>query len=76
VGANDGIFSSTPPTFSIKQHFSSITIKHTKKTQENKTNIQGTFQAPKTKQKDKVIKNLLLLQNFVDLPNNAAIKCF
>jgi hypothetical protein len=46
MGASDGIFSSIPPTFSIKKHFSSITIEQKEKPQENKTNIQGTFQAP------------------------------
>jgi hypothetical protein len=53
MGASDGIFSSTPHTFSIKQHFSSLTMEHKKKTQENKTNIQGTFQAPKNNKKTK-----------------------
>jgi hypothetical protein len=51
VGANDGIFSSTPPTFSIKQHFSFLTIENKKKTQKDITNIQRTFQAPKNKKR-------------------------
>ncbi len=38
------------------------------------TNTQGKFQTPKTKKRNKMIKNLFLLQNFVDSSNNDVVE--